>query len=191
MTTATWLLTWTCYGNWLPGDERGFVSRVRDRRPDEPDSPVRREHDAPGEEYDAGMAGLWQSAREKLKGDPIRLNYDQARALLDQFHQTAGYRCWVLHAVAVMANHAHLVVEALSEVDPSDLLADFKAYGSRALNRRWGKPASGTWWTEGGSKRKKATVEAVEEAIEYVRTQPYALVVWVRGEVSQHSERGT
>src|SRR5688572_16973948 len=185
MTTTTWLLTWTCYGNWLPGDGRGFVSRVRDRRPDESDSPTRREHDVPGEEYDAGMPGLWQSARERLKGDPVRLSHDQARALLDQFHQTAEYRSWMLQAVAVMANHAHIVVEALSEVDPSDLLADFKAYGSRALNRRWGKPASGTWWTEGGSKRKKATADAVEEAIEYVRAQPYALVVWVRHDVHQ------
>jgi hypothetical protein len=25
-----WLLTWTTYGTWLPGDERGFVSEVRD-----------------------------------------------------------------------------------------------------------------------------------------------------------------
>ena len=23
-----WLLTNTCYGNWLPGDARGFVGRV-------------------------------------------------------------------------------------------------------------------------------------------------------------------
>src|SRR5437763_1061534 len=29
-----WLLSSTFYGNWLPGDPRGFVSRVRDRRPD-------------------------------------------------------------------------------------------------------------------------------------------------------------
>jgi hypothetical protein len=25
-----WLLTWTTYGTWLPGDERGFVSPVRE-----------------------------------------------------------------------------------------------------------------------------------------------------------------
>ena len=24
-----WLLTWTTYGTWLPGDDRGFVSPVR------------------------------------------------------------------------------------------------------------------------------------------------------------------
>ena len=25
-----WLLTWTTYGTWLPGDARGFVSNVAD-----------------------------------------------------------------------------------------------------------------------------------------------------------------
>jgi hypothetical protein len=25
-----WLITWTCYGTWLPGTARGFVGNVRD-----------------------------------------------------------------------------------------------------------------------------------------------------------------
>ena len=53
-----WLLSSTFYGNWLPGDRRGFVSRVRDRRPDESVSPVRREHDLPGIPYDEDIPGL-------------------------------------------------------------------------------------------------------------------------------------
>ena len=28
METDSWLLTWTTYGTWLPGDERGFVGNV-------------------------------------------------------------------------------------------------------------------------------------------------------------------
>jgi hypothetical protein len=32
-----WLLTNTSYGNWLPGDRRGFVGRVWEHRPSEPD----------------------------------------------------------------------------------------------------------------------------------------------------------
>src|SRR3954447_483034 len=53
-----WLLTSTFYGNWLPGDPRGFVSRVRDVRPDEVAPAARREHDAPGTPYDADLDGL-------------------------------------------------------------------------------------------------------------------------------------
>ena len=28
MEADSWLLTWTTYGTWLPGDERGFVGNV-------------------------------------------------------------------------------------------------------------------------------------------------------------------
>jgi hypothetical protein len=27
-----WLITWTCYGTWLPGARQGFVSHVPDER---------------------------------------------------------------------------------------------------------------------------------------------------------------
>ena len=182
MTTTTWLLTWTCYGTWLPGDDRGFVSRVRDRRPDDPASTARHEHDALGREYDSAFRGLWADARSRLKCDPVHLDAEQGRAVLAQFRETAAFRGWGLFAAAVMHNHVHLLVGALGEVDPDVLLRDFKGYASRSLNRRWGKPASGTWWTEGGSKRKKATSDAVTAAVGYVRTQPNPLVVWVADE---------
>jgi hypothetical protein len=47
------------------------------------------------------------------------------------------------------------------------------------LNAHWGKPASGTWWTESGSKRKKADYTAVANAVRYVVNQENPLVVWI------------
>ena len=44
-------------------------------------------------------------------------------------------------------------------------MADFKAYGSRALNRRYGRPPSETWWTDKGSKRKLPNEEALAAAV--------------------------
>ena len=38
-----------------------------------------------------------------------------------------------------MANHIHLVVETQDDAEPTKILADFKAYGSRALTARFGK----------------------------------------------------
>jgi hypothetical protein len=81
-----------------------------------------------------------------------------------------------------MANHTHLLVGVPGDPDPETLLRDFKAYASRALNRRWGKPTSGTWWTESGSKRKKEGELAIREAVVYVRDQPYSLAVCVNAE---------
>jgi len=125
-----WLLTWTTYGTWLPGDPRGFVSNVRVG----PGPEVR--HNLPGTPCDKDMPGLARASRAVLKGPSIYLVPAQAEALLAQFLETANYRGWELLAVAVMANHAHLVVGVPGDPDPSDVLGDFKGYGSRALNRR-------------------------------------------------------
>lgn len=167
-----WLLTWTTYGTWLPGDRRGFVSNVREGSGPE----VR--HNAPGSLYDADMPGLELSARAILKGPPIYLGAEQAAALLEQFQSTAKYRGWTLPAAAVMANHVHLVVGVPGDPDPATVLHSFKAYGSRALNLRWKRPASGTWWAESGSRRKLPDESAVQAAIAYVYRQHCPLAVW-------------
>ena len=174
-----WLLTSTFYGNWLPGDPRGFVSSVRDHRPGDPDYLSRFEHDLPGTDYDRDMPGLFRAAEEAMKGDPVRVVKSQACVLLAQFKETAAYRGWGLLAASIMLNHVHLVVGVPGDPDPSDLLRDFKAYGSRALNKRWGKPRSGTWWTASGSKRILRGDSAVPDAVRYVTKKQWSpLAVW-------------
>jgi hypothetical protein len=145
-----WLLTSTTYGAWLPGDRRGFVSNVREG----PGPEVR--HNIPGTPVDEDMPGLEEHARSKLKGPPIFFALEHAEALLEQFQETAKYRGWTLLAVAIMSNHFHIVVAVSGDPDPGTLLGDFKSYGSRKLNRRWGKPPSETWWTGGGVEAKAA-----------------------------------
>jgi REP element-mobilizing transposase RayT len=78
-----------------------------------------------------------------------------------------------------MANHFHIVVQVEDDPEPRKILADFKAYASRRLNRLCGQPSSETWWTTNGSKRKLPDEQALANAIHYVLyEQPYALVVW-------------
>ncbi|MDY3552403.1 transposase [Gemmata sp. JC717] len=174
----SWLLTSTFYGNWLPGDPRGFVSRVRDRRPRPAEDVVRLEHDRPGTPCDADLPGLWRAAVHQMKGPRVRIDRAQADALANQFRETAAHRQWVLHALAVMANHIHLAVTVTDDIEPSDILGDFKSYGSRVLNARWGKRPNGTWWTQSGSKRKLPNERAISDAIAYIVGQEYPLVVW-------------
>ncbi len=171
-----WLLTWTTYATWLPGDERGFVSTVRDG----PGARVR--HNVAGTPFDADLPGLKRSAQDQMRGPPVYLIGDQAPPLLAQFQETAAHRGWLLLAVAIMSNHVHIVVGVPGDPNPADILRDFKSYGSGALNRRWRKPASGTWWTESGSRRKLSTPEAVARAIRYVRDQEHPLLVWLSPE---------
>ena len=188
----SWLHTSTFYGNWLPGDPRGSVTRVRDRRPEDGDCIVRLEHDIPGTPCDADLPGLWRAALAQMKGPRVRIDLSQSFALTEQFQETALYRSWLLHATAVMSNHVHIVVTVPDDPDPADVLGEFKGYGSRRLNRKWGKRPNGTWWTESGSKRKLGDERAVADAIAYVLGQQFPLVVWptLQGEPIPEGERG-
>ena len=88
-------------------------------------------------------------------------------------------------AIAIMANHVHLVVGVPGDPPPEKILGDFKRYASRALNRREGKCGDGErgasaprWWTESGSKRKLPDENAVLAAVRYVVEQEYPLLIW-------------
>jgi REP element-mobilizing transposase RayT len=176
--TTSLLLTSTFYGNWLPGDPRGFVGRVWERRDGDSEADRRHVHDIPGTPYDQDFPSLEQASADLLRGPAILINLEQAQALLTQFQETAGHRGWKLCAVAIMANHVHIVVQVEGKVDPTKVLGDFKAYGSRALNRRWGKPKSDTWWTSKGSKRRLPDEDALRAAIRYVTNHDNPLVLW-------------
>ncbi|HMF20142.1 MAG TPA: transposase [Gemmataceae bacterium] len=124
--------------------------------------------------------GLEAASRERLKGDPIYLIQEQAEVLFQQFRETANHRQWEFRGVAIMANHIHLVVGVLGDPDPEILIGNFKSYGSRALNRRWGKPASETWRTgHGGSTRKLPNEAAILAALEYLRNLANPLLIWI------------
>jgi REP element-mobilizing transposase RayT len=168
-----WLLTSTTYGTWLPGDPRGFVSNVADG----PGPYVR--HNIPGTPYDKDMRGLVRVARENLKCPPIYFKLGHAEVIFERFTETARIRRWLLCAVGIMCNHVHIVVGVPGDPDPDDLLRDFKSYASGGLNKRWKKPASDTWWTTSGSKRKLPDDNAVIAGVEYVKNQPNPLLIWI------------
>jgi REP element-mobilizing transposase RayT len=114
-----------------------------------------------------------------MTGPPIFLDREKAEVLFEQFRETATHRGWTIRAVAIMANHWHMVVQVPDDPPPGKILADFKAYGSRALNRKHGKPPSDTWWTAKGSKRKLGDDRALEAGSNYVLyKQPNPLLVW-------------
>ena len=168
-----WFLTWRTYGTWLPGDERGFVDPVIDTEGN------RVIHNIPETPVDVDIPALRQYARDVMRGEPIYLTGPQAEALLEQLQQTAQYRGWQLLAVSISASHVHLVVGVPGDPDPATLLRDFKSYGSRCLNRQWGPPPNGSWWSESGSRRILRTGDNVTGAEHYVTEEQEApLVTW-------------
>ncbi len=177
----SWLITNTTYGAWLPGDERGSVTRACERRPEDPATDARRSHNIHGEPFEVPLRGLQHAALAQMKGPRVSLNAEQAVAVWEQFQETSQYRQWTLHAAAVMANHFHIVMSTLIDRKPDRIRADYKAYASRRLNRIWGAPESGEWWTAKGSVRKLGDGAALANAIVYVtEKQEFPLLVWCR-----------
>ena len=170
-----WFLTWRTYGTWLPG-EAGFVGNYVS-----PDG--RRVSDnAVGSPTTSPMPALARYAAGQLVRSPVYLTLPQATRLFDQFAETSSYRGRCLDAVAILSNHIHLVVATPGDPDPDDLLDDFKAYASRALNRLVGyKPPAPRpiWWAQGGSKRILKSDGHRAGVVRYVRDQELPLVVWV------------
>lgn len=170
--TRRWLLTWTTYGTWLPGDARGFVSPVQD------ESGRQVIHNVHGTPYDADMPRLRAYAQRIQKQPTVWLTSQQAEMIGHQFRETAQARHWHLHAFAIMSNHVHLVVEADEEMSAGKLLGDFKAYTTRKL-RALANSSDARFWTEKGSTRLLPNDQALENAVHYVAEQEKPLVVFV------------
>jgi REP element-mobilizing transposase RayT len=142
-----YFLTWTTYGTWLPGDERGWVERRGGWR--EPDLML--ELDAAG----------------RMTETACLLDADARRTVEEQIAETCAWRGWTLLAVNCRSNHVHAVVSA-PESTPDKVRSDLKAWSARRLKERHG--ASRTqWWSDRGSVRSLFDDAALEGAILYTR----------------------
>ena len=152
-----YLLTWTTYGTWLPGDERGWVKRHEGHQL--PDRPRRLE------------------ALARMAEDACRLNLSERRLVEETVGEHCRLRQWALHAVNCRSNHVHVVVTARAQ--PDEIRRQLKAWTARKLKQIRSESdttsselptaAREQWWTERGSKRYLNDEESLEAAILYVR----------------------
>jgi len=147
-----YLLTWTTYGTWLPGDRRGWVrrpgwSRLSYRRSNPP--------------LQAAMA-------RSMNDEAVALSPSHRDAVTQSVRESCDVQGWTLHALAVLSNHVHVVVTA-GDVTPERVMTRLKAYGTRALNARFGRRRR--WWTRHGSTRYLKTSPGLSGAIHYVKHQ--------------------
>ncbi len=164
------LLTWTTYGSWLPGDQRGFVSRV----PQAGGEHIL--HNAPGEPHYEDDPQLLSSALDKMKGLPVALTAEHATPIVATIAGACERHGIELLAVAVMGNHVHALCQ--SELHGRELLQILKGNLSRELNRRFTLGGSPRWWTKGGSRRRIKSGADLTAAIDYVKMQEHALASW-------------
>ena len=141
--TVGYMLTWTTYGSWLQGDERGYVKEGR---------------------VLSGDKGLVTLCEKLQKGPKVKLRSDEKdiarRAILDEAQRIGR----TVEALAVCTNHVHLVLRYSPE-PIGRTVSRFKNVASAAL-RRHGRV--GRVWTRGFDKRFCFDRDDLSRRIQYV-----------------------
>ncbi len=164
------LLTWTTYGTWLPGNERGSVSRA-------PRETGRQElRNLPGEPYDGDDSSRETNAAERLEGEPVYLNSSHASVMLKTFADVCVRHGIEPLAFAIMRNHVHVLCQG--EQHGRELLQLFKGNASRSLGLQFILRDSPRWWTKSGSRRRIRGGADLTAAIDYVQQQESPLSLW-------------
>src|SRR5436305_293988 len=103
-------LTWTSYGTWLPGDERGWVEK-------------------PGQ-FRAPDGARQDEARRRMTEPALSLDVEQRRIVETTIADHCRIRGWQLQAVNARTQHVHAVVTAPGR-DPEDVTDQLKAWCTR------------------------------------------------------------
>lgn len=129
-----WLLTWTTYGTWLHGDERGSWDRKRNPK---------------ASEFVAPNIRLLALRRSQLKYEPLLINPAMRKVMREAIEQDCEFRKRHLYALNVRTNHVHAVIA--NAAPPEKLLHALKARATRQLRKAGLVEHDRPVWATGGS----------------------------------------
>ena len=140
------LITWTTYGTWLPGDMRGWSKR--------------------GEVKQESQPALEQWCQNNLVSEVVVLGKPDRVTVEDAIREHCQVRNWGLPAVNARSNHVHLVVQAYEK--PTIVRDQLKANCTRKLRRQSQPLIAKHTWTKAGQCKVLEDDEALEAAVRYV-----------------------
>ena len=143
--TLGYMITWTTYGTWLQGDERGYVKDGR---------------------IYPGNKALMKSNRQLQLQDAIRLSRIQQQVVQKAIIEEAASQGQRIYALSVRSNHIHLVAENIPQ-PISKVVAYYKKAARLALKAMG---HNGKLWTRGYDKRFCFDEEILKERIKYVES---------------------
>ncbi len=146
------LITWTCYGTWLYGDERGSVDD---------------EHNAYGTPYIPPDKGRVAGLHRRMGHPPFRLTKAARDLVTNTIEEHCRQRGWELLAVNARSNHVHVVV-GFAGVAPEMMMGEWKAWSSRRLRERGLAGPGQTVWTRHGSTRYVWKKRDLDPVVAYV-----------------------
>jgi REP element-mobilizing transposase RayT len=138
-----YMLTWTTYGSWLPGDKRGYV-----------------EHGQilPGKEQ------ILERNKDRQRLPAVILNEREEKIVQEVIFTEAQRISQILEALIVYSNHVHLLARPHTE-SMEQIVSRYKSKTTRAL---WRNGRQGRIWTKGYDKRFCFTEEEVTQRIRYI-----------------------
>jgi REP element-mobilizing transposase RayT len=145
---STYLITFACYGTWLPG-QAGAVDR---------------DHNVFGGPLPEASALEESRTQRRTHQAPYSLDSVRRDLVLRSLQEVWSYRGWTLLAAHVRTNHVHTVIAA--DQTPERVMNTLKSYASRALNEV-DSPGRQTW-ARHGSTRYLWTAEAIAAVVKYV-----------------------
>ena len=141
-----YMITFTTYGTWLQGDERGYVKN--------------------GTIY-PGDTNLFQANKQLQKQNEIRLSKIQQQIVRDAIIKEAQSLGQHILALSINATHVHIVAENNSK-PISNMVAYYKKAARLALKS---VGHEGKLWTKGYDKRYCFDRASLERRIQYVQRQ--------------------
>jgi hypothetical protein len=151
MEPLAYLITFRCYGTYLPGDPRSYINRW---------------HNSPGHPTLPPNPSLHAAVRRALPQAEQGLDAPARAAVDAAIRQGCSGAGWTLHALHVRTNHLHAVV---SGADPPErMMSAMKAWATRKLRKEKLLGCETRPWSRHGSTRWLWTARAVEAACRYV-----------------------
>ena len=155
-----WLVTWTTYASWLPGDPRGFQTRhSREYVP----PPAR--YAKPGEPvYEAEQYARRHEQSRALAGPAVRLSRSECRIVLESMVARINEIPIQPRVIAVGCWHVHLIAQfGPNWIKP--IIKQVKEAGTKSLSRF---DADRRLWAGGAHIKSLPDDEALRNAIAYV-----------------------
>jgi len=142
--TIGYMLTWTTYGSWLPGDERGYVANGTT---------------LPGD------GKILERNRKRRKSPAVKLNAPEKKIVEQTILAEAEKLGHKLKALIVYSNHVHLLARSHTQ-SIEEIVGRYKSLTTRAL---WQKDRKGRIWTKGYDKRFCFTEEDIAARAKYIQ----------------------
>ena len=146
-----YLITFTTYGTWVHGDERGSVDR---------------ENNIPGTALLTPSVSRRRMVTGLMKSHEVKLDREHRNIVQKTIERVCAHFAWELHTANVRTNHVHIVVSAPES--PERVMNVLKSWTTRSLVAAKLVKRGTKMWTRHGSTRYLWKERDVRTACRYV-----------------------